>query len=345
MSQNVAAPGFFGKVPARGDFLVRRMPAGFQTAWETWLSAFVLAARSGLGPAWPDAWLTAPLWHFSLGRDIVAPFGAAGVLLASVDRVGRFFPLSIIGGAAQGSVPRPDDWAHAAEALALAALDDDFDPDRLDASLRELGPPPETVGIGRVGGVWRLPIEDGWPSRPPDALSEAAWMPPGPGQSVWWCRGSERMVAIHIRVDGLPNQRLAASMVTGLFDSADGGEAASDPACLSVVACATSPHDPVDMPGHGDAAPIVAATAAVEAKEEAPAIAVAAPVLIDPGRVDPFGSDPVWSEGSALSTGSAARSGAGAMAEGAGQEGRLGFFERDDDRLAVRRSPGACVGE
>ncbi len=202
MSQTVAAPGFFGKVPARGDFLVRRTPAGFQTAWETWLSTLVVAARSGLGAAWPHAWLTAPLWHFTLGRDIVGPFGAAGVLLASVDRVGRFFPLSIIGAAAPRSDLRADDWARTAEALALGALEDDFDPDRLDAVLRELGPPPAVTGMQRTGGVWRLSIEDDWPARPFDALSESAWLPPGPGQSAWWCRGSDRMVPLHVRAAG-----------------------------------------------------------------------------------------------------------------------------------------------
>lgn len=316
MSQNIAAPGFFGKVPARGDFLVRRMPAGFQTAWETWLSTLVLAAKSGLGPAWPDAWLTAPLWHFSLGREVVPPFGAAGVLLASVDRVGRFFPLSIIGGAAQGAALRPDDWAHAAEALALAALDDDFDPDRLDERLRELGPPPATVGIGRVGGVWQLPIENDWPARPFDALSEAAWMPPGPGQSAWWCRGSERMVPVHIRVDGLPNERLAAAMVTGVFDSADGGDAAIDPAGLSVAAVVAPPPEPVITPEYGDAERFGAVTEVVAV------IAVAAVTPIDPERVDPLDYDPVWSEDAAPAGGDP-----------------LAFLERDDDPLADRPMP------
>jgi type VI secretion system protein ImpM len=296
MSQTVAAPGFFGKVPARGDFLVRRTPAGFQAAWETWLSTLVVAARSGLGPAWPHAWLTAPLWHFTLGRDIVAPFGAAGVLLASVDRVGRFFPLSIIGGAAPRSDLRADDWARTAEALALGALEDDFDPDRLDAVLRDLGPPPALTGVQRTSGVWRLPIEDDWPARPFDALAESAsaWLPPGPGQSVWWCRGSDRMVPLHVRAGGLPHERLAAAMVTGRFDPAEGGDAAIDPDCLGVRNETLS--DPAVTVGTGVGEP---AGLAVEEHVTAPAdSAVMSEIVptIDMGRVDPLGEDPLWAE-------------------------------------------------
>ena len=57
------------------------------------------------------AWLTAPLWHFTLGQEIVRPFGAAGVVLASVDRVGRFFPFTIVGAATPQPDRSPDAWA------------------------------------------------------------------------------------------------------------------------------------------------------------------------------------------------------------------------------------------
>jgi type VI secretion system protein ImpM len=291
MSQTVAAPGFFGKVPARGDFLVRRTPAGFQTAWETWLSTLVVAARSGLGPAWPHAWLTAPLWHFRLGRDIVGPCGAAGVLLASVDRVGRFFPLSIIGAAAPRSDLRADDWARTAEALALAALEDDFDPDRLDAVLRELGPPPEVTGTQQMDGVWRLPIADDWPARPLDALAESAWLPPGSGQSAWWCRGSDRMVAVHIRSAGLPHERLATAMVTGRFDPAEGGDAASDPACLTVRSEILPSPVMAFEAGEDEAYALT-----VEERVSDTAVTAETVPPMDLNRVDPLGDDPLWSE-------------------------------------------------
>jgi type VI secretion system protein ImpM len=215
-----APPGFFGKVPARGDFLVRRPPAGFEAQWEAWLAGFVTAAREALGAAWPNDWLTAPLWHFSLGRSVVPPHGAAGVLVASADRVGRFFPFSVIGGALAiggGDRARLDAWSRAAEALALDALDDGFDPDALDRALFDLGAPGSLPGAARPDGHRPLGMDGDWPDPDRDPLDDTAWHPPGADQSAWWCRGSERMQPVHLRCQGLPGALLSAAMVTGEF--------------------------------------------------------------------------------------------------------------------------------
>ncbi|HVY17812.1 MAG TPA: type VI secretion system-associated protein TagF, partial [Rhodopila sp.] len=255
------------------------MPSVLRVAWEQWLSSLVVAARAALGTDWPHDWLTAPLWHFTLGREVAPPLGAAGVLLASVDRVGRFFPFSILGLAAPDAAARSADWARAAEALALSALADDFDPDRLDAALAGLGPPPAAGGAALANGIWPLRIHDDWPAPPADRLSDAAWLPPGPSQSAWWCRGSERMVPVHIRAMGLPHERLAAAMVTGVFDPADGGEAALDPGSLAIRRAPVPPADGA-LPEE---------TSPDEGRvDDDPSAG-----RIDMDRVDPLGGDPV----------------------------------------------------
>ena len=173
-------PGFFGKLPARGDFLARRIPPGFSGPWDEWLGMLTVAVREAAGAAWPNAWLTAPLWHFALGAAI-APGGVAGVLVASTDRVGRMFPFTILG--PSGGVPE-EGWSSTAEALALAALDDYFDPDTLDQALLRLGAPVE-----------------------PTVLA--------PGQSLWWTRGSDLVEPTRRLVQGLPGREAAVAMVLG----------------------------------------------------------------------------------------------------------------------------------
>lgn len=174
-------PGFFGKVPARGDFLARRVPAGVAAPWDEWLGRLTLAVREAAGDDWPEAWLTAPLWHFTLGARLAPPSGAAGVLIASTDRVGRMFPFTLIG----PSAGVPDEaWSAAMEASVLAALDDGFDPDSLDADLLRLGAPASTT-----------PID--------------------PNSSHWWCRGSDRVQPTRTTHDGLPDGPGAAAMVLG----------------------------------------------------------------------------------------------------------------------------------
>ena len=175
------APGFFGKVPARGDFLGRRVPPGLAESWDAWLGRLTVAVREAAGDAWPEAWLTAPLWHFALGAELAPPLGAAGVLVASVDRVGRMFPFTLIG--ASAGVP-DEAWSEAMEAEILAALDDGFDPDALDATLLRLGAPGTTE-------------------------------PLDPGQSLWWCSGSDRVEPTRQSVLGMPDDTRSAAMVLG----------------------------------------------------------------------------------------------------------------------------------
>ena len=216
-------PGFFGKVPARGDFISRRIPSSLQSDWENWLAALVVAAREALGEAWPDAWLTAPLWHFLLGSSLLAPSGAAGVLIASADRIGRLYPFTIIGAASNAlSSDRlvHNDWDRSAEALTVSALEDDFDPEALDAALVELGPPPAVAGVARATGHWPLAFEGDWPNEEADVFSDSALLPPGPDQSAWYCRGSDRVRPMHLRCTGLPGPATAAAMITGAFDFA-----------------------------------------------------------------------------------------------------------------------------
>ena len=210
-----SSPGFFGKVPARGDFLSRRLPPALAASWEAWLQELTLAVREAGQRGWQDAWLTAPLWHFVLGRAVAAPYGGAGVLVASADRVGRLFPFTIIGAAAPAGAERAE-WARTTERLALVALGDDFDPATLEAALAELGPPAPAYGPNRPEGVWPLQLEGDWPGAgDPLAAEDGAEPGAGPDQSEWWCRGSDLVPPVRLRCAGLPRRPIAAAMILG----------------------------------------------------------------------------------------------------------------------------------
>ncbi len=208
--------GFFGKVPARGDFLSRRVPSALAPAWEAWLQELTVSVRESGERGWQDAWLTAPLWHFALGRTVAAPLGAAGVLIASADRVGRLFPFTLIGAASADAPVDASTWAQAAEGLAMSALADDFDPAAFDTALTDLGPPPPPRGPNRTTGAFALALDGDWPAAGDPLADDAqAQGGAGPDQSEWWTRGSDRLAPTRLRCAGLPTPSLARAMILG----------------------------------------------------------------------------------------------------------------------------------
>jgi type VI secretion system protein ImpM len=160
--------GLFGKLPARGDFVRLDLPGSFVQPWDAWLSAGVAAARAHLNDDWQAAWFEAPVWCFTLAGGVCGPDAAAGVLLPSLDRVGRLFPLTL---ACVGAVPEDAAWFAAAEEICRAAIEHDADPADLLPRLAEL---PAAAGMPTPGArFWTdgAPRVDAgaheWPALPP----------------------------------------------------------------------------------------------------------------------------------------------------------------------------------
>jgi type VI secretion system protein ImpM len=150
--------GFHGKLPARGDFLTGNLPRSFVDPWDEWLQAGIAASREQLGERWLAIYLESPIWRFVLSPGACGPWPWAGVLMPSVDKVGRYFPLTIADTLPHNSSPvatvtAAASWFERAEALAVQALENDqldleaFNRDI--AALAETAPPagagPETL--------------------------------------------------------------------------------------------------------------------------------------------------------------------------------------------------------
>lgn len=90
-----ALPGWYGKLPGAGDFSSRRLPAAFIQAWDTWLQDGLSHATTALGEDWLEVYFVAPIWRFWLLPGLLDVRGWAGLMMPSVDRVGRAFPLTL----------------------------------------------------------------------------------------------------------------------------------------------------------------------------------------------------------------------------------------------------------
>ena len=189
LPQEVAC-GFYGKIPARGDFVRAGLPRGFVDAWDDWLQAGLAASRDRLGEAWLPAWLEAPIWRFALAGGVCGPHAALGLWMPSVDRAGRHFPLTlacvaacpvaVLLGSAAG-------WLDQAERIGLAALEQDTPPEAMAVALAEAS----RQDTGTAG-----------PSLPPDATT------------LWWTDGAPRLAGCVRPLPGLPDPACFAALLS-----------------------------------------------------------------------------------------------------------------------------------
>jgi type VI secretion system protein ImpM len=159
-----AAIGFYGKIPARGDFVCVGLPRGFVDPWHAWIERMLLASRAELGEEWRPAWLEAAVWRFALPSRVCGPEPVIGLWLPSVDRVGRYFPLTFAVILRCGDVVElirdAGRFFRIAEEAGRAALEDDLPPEALAARLGEvIGVPPLDPGIdplplAAADGIW-----------------------------------------------------------------------------------------------------------------------------------------------------------------------------------------------
>lgn len=88
--------GWYGKLPGSGDFVSRRVHPAFIEPWDKWLNAMLAGSRERLGEGWREAFLSAPAWRFVLAPGVIGLSGWAGLIVPSVDAVGRYFPLTVV---------------------------------------------------------------------------------------------------------------------------------------------------------------------------------------------------------------------------------------------------------
>lgn len=87
--------GFYGKLPARGDFISGRVPATFKNTWDDWAQQLVTACKTIANENTSEVWHKLPVYRFYLSPGIAGDNAWVGVTLPSQDSVGRLFPFCI----------------------------------------------------------------------------------------------------------------------------------------------------------------------------------------------------------------------------------------------------------
>ncbi|WP_010168241.1 type VI secretion system-associated protein TagF [Pseudomonas sp. PAMC 25886] len=197
--------GFYGKLASRGDFVSRALPQSFIGPWDSWLASGLLASQNHLGAGWLNAYLVSPLWRFVLAPGVCGPDAAVGVVMPSIDRVGRYFPLTVAALLDHDTDPAslvagPDAWFEQVEELLLSTLDAGATFEGFSDGIDSLGAPafqPRLSGR-RFASLQRVDVTD--PQGRMSALAELACE----GASLWWGRGSQQISPGLLRCQGLP---------------------------------------------------------------------------------------------------------------------------------------------
>ena len=198
MNTGSLPPGWHGKLPSLGDFASRRLDSSFIDPWDAWLSSGLLALSESQPDAWLQDYLASPSWCFLIMPGALPGTAGvqawAGVLMPSVDRVGRYFPFTLalalgVGPASTAQMPVLWAWLARLDELARDALYDDWTVDRLELELARLPghgmaamPPPQ---VGTVAG-FELACGSGLDAATHIGIqAQRAWAAQAHGR-VWW---------------------------------------------------------------------------------------------------------------------------------------------------------------
>lgn len=230
------AAGFFGKLPSAGDFVQRRLPAGFVDVWDRHFESAVAESRSALNGSWLEAYHASPAWRFLLPPAVCGDSAWAGIMGPGVDRVGRCFPMVIAaplaadGVSCRRALTDSGSWFDAAEHLHFTAQSDaSITVDAFDEQVAALASPLDANRSGALDLVqdvdwnaashWRMPLPAGGDT---GAFLGGLWtrLAATPGNwCLWWTSGAGRVPASVLITDRLPQPAAYA----GFLDAGYGG--------------------------------------------------------------------------------------------------------------------------
>jgi type VI secretion system protein ImpM len=221
-------PGWHGKLPSLGDFASRRLGSEFIEPWDGWLARGLLALREQQPEGWLQDYLGSPSWRFLLMPGVLPGEAGrqawAGVLMPSVDRVGRYFPLTLVLPLGAGPAHTQEmnglwAWLSRLDELARDALFEDWTADRLEDELARMAlpalspPSAEGAAMPAVAGALVAPAGAG----PADAAlhigaqAQAAWADAARGLAWWYARPDEQAPRLWVS-RGLPGAAAMAQL-------------------------------------------------------------------------------------------------------------------------------------
>lgn len=227
--------GYYGKVPTHGDFVGKGLPRSFREPWDAWVQAVMNTSRQQMGEEWIQHYLTCPLYRFALTGGLCGEQAWLGVIIPSVDQVGRYYPMTLCrslpgSGNPLEAMPKHSGWFGQAETLVMSCLADGFSLDAFDQRVQAMGQAlngrqadaqDEPTSLQRgfqqyPGAAWRTGLADPNNLRQVfPALLDVLLQDFCCAYSLWWTQGAENSSPSLLLAKGLPPFAGAAAMLDG----------------------------------------------------------------------------------------------------------------------------------
>ena len=218
--------GVYGKLPAHGDFVHRNLPSDVITAWDEWLQHFIASPRQQMGEDWLNIYLTSPVWRFVFSSGVLDNNSWSGVMVPSVDRVGRYYPFTVLTQISDTENPLTFladnvDWFNQIEDVLIQALEAELTADDVMQSIepieQALNSPYQKSTDASAGSsqLIQLAFDADAAQSVYAYLLDASLRKAFASYSVWQTPGSERVQPCIFSVQGLPDIDGLPAMLDG----------------------------------------------------------------------------------------------------------------------------------
>lgn len=214
--------GWFGKLPAVGDFAGRGLPLLLREDVYGWFAAGMARLLDQHGERWQETFQLAPVWHFAINADVWDAHALVGCVAPSRDRIGRCSPLlamrSIESDRIATHLPPHCDWSCKVESMLRRVVGEGLDVESVQYGLKAslaTDPPLAARGACAGGILADLGIGDGdrpngfsWPDLP-ERFAERK------GRSFWWAEPSPCRPPRQVIHNGVPDAELFELLMAG----------------------------------------------------------------------------------------------------------------------------------
>lgn len=218
--------GVYGKLPYHGDFIHRHLPIKTIEIWDKWLQHFMSTTKKELHERWLEMYLNGPIWRFAFSEGVIDEHAWLGVLLPSVDKVGRYFPMTVL-----TQIPNTvnvfeffflqSKWYESVEMYLLDALENEQDVDFVFKDIKQYPINYETTyqkntpAIRQANMVLELESEHQEPTTILPYLLSSFLAYSNASYSIWTTAGSEYVKPCALIEQGLPKISGMTAMLDG----------------------------------------------------------------------------------------------------------------------------------